>query len=187
MRYSRKSDSEGEQPKERLSIPLLNRTRFKTYTHADAEKVISSILLNKLNFNDGSSGEIRNRGELAEKLYLALNTAEKGKRAGVALDIAEYIIQHTAMKGVYDDAENAEFVETVSLLKQYLHSFNLSSIYEELKHRYGKRVRVVICVQLHLVQFVQKSKNRGVLPRFLLFGGDNWDRTSDLMHVKHAL
>jgi len=86
VRYSRKSDSEGEQPKERLSIPLLNRTRFKTYTHADAEKVISSILLNKLNFNDGSSGEIRNRGELAEKLYLALNTAEKGKPSLVAFD-----------------------------------------------------------------------------------------------------
>lgn len=139
VRYSRKADSEGGQPKERLSIPLLNRTRFKTYTHADAEKVISSILLNKLRFNDGSSGEIGNRGELADKLYLALNTAEKGKRAGVALDIAEYIIQHTAMKGVYDDAENAEFIETVSLLKPYLHSFNLSSIYEELKHRYGKK------------------------------------------------
>lgn len=129
----------GKAQDENVPRPLLNRTRFKTYTHADAEKVISSILLNKLSFNDGSRGEIKNRGELADRLYLALNTAEKGKRAGVALDIAEYIIQHTAMKGVYDDAENAEFTETVSLLKSYLHSFNLSSIYEEMKHRYGKK------------------------------------------------
>lgn len=119
--------------------PILNRTRFKTYTHEDAERVISSILLNKLHFNDGSRGEIKNRGELADKLYMALNTAEKGKRAGVALDIAEYIIQHTAMKGIYDDSENAEYLDTVSLLKPYLHSFNLSSISEEMKHRYGKK------------------------------------------------
>jgi hypothetical protein len=137
IRHSRKAEPEkheGDVPR-----PILNRTRFKTYTHADAEKVISSILLNKLNFNDGSKGEIKNRGELADKLYMTLNTAEQGKRAGVALDIAEYIIQHTAMKGVYDDAENAAFIETVSLLKPYLHSFNLSSISEEMKHRYGKK------------------------------------------------
>ena len=139
IHYSRKADSEGEQPREYLSKPLLNRTRFKTYTQADAEKVISSILLNKLHFNDGSRGEIQNRGELANILYMALNTAEKGKRAGVALDIAEYIIQHTAMKGIYEDAENMVFTDTVAILKPYLHSFNLVAIYEELKHRYGKK------------------------------------------------
>ena len=35
--------------------------------------------------------------------------------------------------------------------------------------------------------FVEKSTHLSIDKRVLFSGGDNWDRTSDLMHVKHAL
>lgn len=138
IKYSRKSsDNSGGERK--VLLPVLNKERFKIYTQENAEKIVSSITHNILNFNDGTQGVIKDKGELVDIIWKRLNGAGEGNRGAVALDLAELIIQRTAVKTIIEDPANAERIEVVSAIKPYLHSLNLSDIKGEIEHRFGKK------------------------------------------------
>lgn len=118
---------------------LANNTKFKVYSKADAESIVNNVLGSYMAFGD-KYGDLRGKSkkEVIEILWRGLNTADPGKQAGVALDVAEYIIQHSAMENLWDDMDNQAYIDTIAVLKPYLHSLNLSGIRGEIKHRYDR-------------------------------------------------
>lgn len=118
---------------------LANNTKFKVYSKADAESIVNNVLGSYMAFGD-KYGDLRGKSkkEVVEILWRGLNTADPGKQASVALDVAEYIIQHSAMENLRDDTDNQAYIDTISALKPYLHNLDLSSIRGEIKYRYDK-------------------------------------------------
>ncbi len=118
---------------------LANNTKFKVYSKADAESIVNNVLGSYMAFGD-KYGDLRGKSkkEVVEILWRGLNTADPGKQASVALDVAEYIIQHSAMENLWDDTDNQAYIDTISVLKPYLHNLDLSSIRGEIKYRYDK-------------------------------------------------
>lgn len=116
---------------------LANSTKFKVYSKVEAEQIINNVLGNYMAFGD-SYGELsgKSRREVIEMLWRGLNTADPGKQAKVALDVAEYIIQNAALENLYEDADNEAYIDTISVLKPYLHKLDLSGIKGEIKSRY---------------------------------------------------
>ena len=52
--------------------------------------------------------------------------------------MAEYIIQNAALENLYEDADNEAYIDTISVLKPYLHKLDLSGIKGEIKYRYDR-------------------------------------------------
>lgn len=118
---------------------LANSTKFKVYSKVEAEQIINNVLGNYMAFGD-SYGELsgKSRREVIEMLWRGLNTADPGKQAKVALDVAEYIIQNAALENLYEDADNEAYIDTISILKPYLHKLDLSGIKSEIKYHYDR-------------------------------------------------
>ena len=118
---------------------LANSTKMRVYSKVESEGIIHDILGNYMSFGD-TYGVLsgKSRAEVVDMLWRGLNTAEPGRRAKVALDVAEYIIQHAVVESMYDDASTEVYMDTIALLKPYLHKINLNGIKGEIKHRYDR-------------------------------------------------
>ena len=118
---------------------LANSTKMKVYSKVESEGIIHDILGNYMSFGD-TYGVLsgKSRAEVVDMLWRGLNTAEPGRRAKVALDVAEYIIQHAVVESMYDDTSTEVYMDTIALLKPYLHKINLNGIKGEIKHRYDR-------------------------------------------------
>lgn len=118
---------------------LANSTKMKVYSKVESEGIIHDILGNYMSFGD-TYGVLsgKSKAEVIDMLWRGLNTAEPGRRAKVALDVAEYIIQHAVVESMYDDASTEVYMDTIALLKPYLHKINLNGIKGEIKHRYDR-------------------------------------------------
>ena len=118
---------------------LANYTRRKVYNKVEAEEIITTVVGSYLSFGD-TYGTIsgKSKAEVIDMLWRGLNTAVPGKQAKVALDVAEYIIQHSIVESIYDDPSYETYTDTIALLKPYLHTINLDGIKGEIKHRYDR-------------------------------------------------
>ena len=118
---------------------LANYTRRKVYNKVEAEEIITTVVGSYLSFGD-TYGTIsgKSKAEVIDMLWRGLNTAVPGKQAKIALDVAEYIIQHSIVESIYDDPSYETYTDTIALLKPYLHAINLDGIKSEIKSRYNK-------------------------------------------------
>ena len=118
---------------------IADNTRMKVYTRAESEAIINQIVSEQLSFGElyGSlAGKSRN--EVIDILWNGLNSADVGERLPVALDVAEYIINHASVESIYDGEGLEVYTETVDALKPYLRKLDLSSIKGDIKHVFGK-------------------------------------------------
>ena len=116
---------------------VANFTKLKVYSKVEAESIINSILETNFNLEDYSvriSG--KTKAEAIDVLWKTLNTADAGKRTGISLKIADYIIDNTIIESIYLEDENQIYTETISFLKPYLHSIDLKALKGEIKYRY---------------------------------------------------
>ena len=116
---------------------VANFTKLKVYSKVEAERVINSILDSNLGFEDydiSISG--KNKAEVIDVLWKTLNTADSGKRTGISLKIADYIIDNAVMENIYHEDENDIHLETIKYLKPYLHKVDLRGLKSEIKYRY---------------------------------------------------
>ena len=84
---------------------VANNTKFKVYSKLDATSVIDSIIAERLTLRDGQYEGVlsgKNRAEVIEKLFTKLNSTPEGYRIGVALDIADYIINNAVLSDMYE-------------------------------------------------------------------------------------
>ena len=120
---------------------LANNTHYKVYSKVDAERIINNILSQYMSFGE-KYGEIngKTKTEVVDMLWKGLNSAEPGKQMGVALHIADYIIQNSVLESIYadDDVQVQAAIDIIDALRPYLHSINLDSIKGEIKYKYDR-------------------------------------------------
>jgi hypothetical protein len=125
--------------KEQVNKIIANKTKLKSYTKQDAEIIINNVLSNYMAFGD-KYGDLSNlnKKQAVNNLWDALNTQDEGERAGIALDIANYVIENSVMEDVYADNDNSESIRIINAIKPYLHNIDLKSIKGEIKYKYDK-------------------------------------------------
>ncbi len=122
---------------------VANNTKFKVYSKLDAASVIDSIIEERLNFEDGQlSGALsgKSRAEVIEKLFTKLNSTPEGYRIGVALNIADYIINNAVLTDMYDTFDDNSYAMSVlSIMRRYMHGVNLQGIQSEIQYKFDKK------------------------------------------------
>ncbi len=124
--FSRKAPTDGQAAKDHA-----DRNYGKIYTKKDAREIISAALTEHLTFADeGVFGNLvgKSRTEAIEALWRGLNSAEEGQRAGLALDMADFIIENAVAEDLYDDGDNTEQLERLKILRGYMHKLDLCKI-----------------------------------------------------------
>ncbi len=137
LRFSRKAPTDGQAAKDHA-----DRNYGKIYTKKDAREIISAALAEHLTFADeGVFGNLvgKSRDQAIEVLWKGLNSAEEGKRAGLALDMADFIIENAVAEDLYDDGDNTEQLERLKILRGYMHKLDLSAIKGEIEYKLGKK------------------------------------------------
>ena len=116
---------------------IAEHSKSKAYSKTDAEQVINTIVSNQLAFGE-KYGEISNKTkqQVIDTLWHALNTKNEGYRTGVALEIADYIIDNAIAEDVYQSDNSSTDTFVIDVLKDYLHKIDLSGIRSEIKYRY---------------------------------------------------
>lgn len=122
---------------------VANNTKFKVYSKLDATSVIDSIIAERLTLRDGQYEGVlsgKNRAEVIEKLFTKLNSTPEGYRIGVALDIADYIIDNAILTDMYETYNDDSYAMGVlSVMRRYMHGMNLSGIQSEIQAKFDKK------------------------------------------------
>lgn len=136
-----------------------NNTGMRVYTKAEAAEVINSIIEERLVFEEiGMQGELRGKDRQAviDYLFQKLNTVKEGYRGGVALRIADFMIEHTVLTDMYADSTNvSEAMRTLSVLRRYMHKINLRHIQGEIQYRFDRK---------NSINLVWGAKEGGIAP-----------------------
>lgn len=134
-----------------------NNTRPKVYSKIDATEIVNSIIDERLVFDDkyGSlSG--KSRAQVIDTLFTRLNNTSEGYRIGVALDIADYIINNAVLTDMYDSYDDVSYsMETLSAIRRYMHRVDLSGIKGEIQYKFDKK---------NTVSLVWGAKQGGMAP-----------------------
>ena len=139
---------------------VANNTGMRVYNRAEAEDVINSIIEDRLVFEDiGMQGELhgKDRQEIIDYLFKELNSAKEGYRGGVALRIADYMIERTVLTDMYSDStgEVSDAMHRLSVLRGYMHKIDLRGIQDEIRYRFDKK---------NSINLVWGAKEGGVAP-----------------------
>ena len=137
-----------------------NNTGMRVYTKAEAAEVINSIIEERLVFEEiGMQGELRGKDRQAviDYLFQKLNTVKEGYRSGVALRIADYMIEHTVLTDMYADSngEVSEAMHKLSVLRRYMHRIDLRHIQDEVQYRFDRK---------NSINLVWGAKEGGIAP-----------------------
>ena len=137
-----------------------NNTGMRVYTKAEAEEVINSIIEERLVFDDIEMyGELRgkDRQAVVDYLFQKLNTVKEGYRGGVALRIADYMIERTVLTDMYAESEGevSEAMRKLSILRGYMHKINLKHIQGKIQYRYDRK---------NSINLVWGAKEGGIAP-----------------------
>lgn len=138
---------------------VANNTKFKVYSKLDATSVIDSIIAERLTLRDGQYEGVlsgKNRAEVIEKLFTKLNSTPEGYRIGVALDIADYIINNAVLTDMYETYNDDSYAMGVlSIMRHYMHGMNLSGIQSEIQHKFDRK---------NSINLVWGAKKDGIAP-----------------------
>ena len=137
-----------------------NNTGMRVYTKAEAAEVINSIIEERLVFEDiGMYGELRGKDRQAviDYLFQKLNTVKEGYRGGVALRIADYMIEHTVLTDMYGNSDGYvyEAMHRLSVFRGYMHKINLRHIQGEINYRFDKK---------NSINLIWGAKEGGIAP-----------------------
>lgn len=137
-----------------------NNTGMRVYTKAEAAEVINSIIEERLVFEEiGMQGELRGKDRQAviDYLFQKLNTVKEGYRGGVALKIADFMIEHTVLTDMYADSngEVSEAMRRLSVLRRYMHKIDLRHIQGEIQYRFDRK---------NSINLVWGAKEGGIAP-----------------------
>lgn len=138
---------------------VANNTKFKVYSKLDATSVIDSIIAERLTLRDGQYEGVlsgKNRAEVIEKLFTKLNSTPEGYRIGVALDIADYIINNAVLTDMYETYNDDSYAMGVlSIMRHYMHGMDLSGIQSEIQYKFDRK---------NSINLVWGAKKDGIAP-----------------------
>ena len=128
--------SQGQASKERAK-----GTRGKVYNREEAELAINNVvdaIAENSEFTAILKG--KNKKQVVDKLWNALNTDTEGYRSTKAFEIADFILNKAAIESYYDEETIAreEAINVIDALSGYIHKLDLSGIKGEIDNRYEK-------------------------------------------------
>ena len=135
---------------------VANNTQMRVYSKAEAADIINAIIDERLVFGDkyGSlSG--KSRAEVIETLFRKLNSTKEGYRIGVALNIADYIIENAVLTDMFDTRDTSYSMEILSGMRKYMHGVNLNGIKSEIQYKFDKK---------NSINLVWGAKTGGISP-----------------------
>ena len=135
LQYSKKSNGQAAKNEANANSP-------KVYTKQDARNVMSTIVSEHLSMEDGTFGKLvgKSREAAIESLWLDFNKAGVSDRVKQAYKLADFILQNATLESMEISPQTEIAMERVSVLKDYMHKFDLSAIREEIKHKYDKDI-----------------------------------------------
>lgn len=119
-----------------------NNTGMRVYSRAEAADIINSIIEERLVLEEyGMYGELKGKDREAaiDYLFTKLNTTKEGYRAGVALKIADFMIEHTVLTDMYAEESVGDAMQILSILRSYMHRIDLAQIRADVQHRFDKK------------------------------------------------
>lgn len=128
--------SQGQASKERAK-----GTRGKVYNREEAELAINNVvsaIAENSEFTAILKG--KNKKQVVDKLWNALNTDTEGYRSTKAFEIADFILNKAAIESYYDEETIAreEAINVIDALSGYIHKLDLTGIKGEIDNRYEK-------------------------------------------------
>lgn len=135
---------------------VANNTQMRVYSKTEAADIINAIIDERLVFGDkyGSlSG--KSRAQVIETLFRKLNSTKEGYRIGVALNIADYIIENAVITDMFDSRDTSYSMEILSGMRKYMHGINLNGIKGEIQYRFDKK---------NSINLVWGAKQGGISP-----------------------
>lgn len=139
--------------KAQLAKFIANATRPRVYSRTDAESVINTVLGEILHYGkEHEEYDAKLHGQtkedVIEYLFRKLNSVSEGYRMGVALNVADYIIDHAAMEEVMSDyAPSDEEIdrakEIVRTMNQFRHRVDFRHDQGEIKYRSDKDANTI--------------------------------------------
>lgn len=106
------------------------------FSKREARKIVLDVVAEKLNI-DEFSGEIDsgNLAEVAYEFYKIFNSREKGGDMAAAFKAAEAVMSVSVWQNISEGWAERKYdaASTLSVLRNYLHSFDLKGIKEEIK------------------------------------------------------
>ena len=122
---------------EQVVKAIRNMTRKKVYSHSDAIKVSEDIA--RLLIFEDDYGLLQGKGNLIEQIWTLYNASGRNVTREAALKIADSVLESAVLGNIYE-VENLEpYMQTLEILRPYMHSLDLSEYREEIKHVYGNK------------------------------------------------
>lgn len=116
---------------------MANYRREKVYSRKESAKIIEEIVSKELNINADYYGIItaKDKDKAITKLFEDLNGVKPSELQVELNKIADIIITESKYRNIYEDLEQVDLTG-YDAIKSYMQKLNITSLKEEIKHRY---------------------------------------------------
>ena len=127
--------------KGQLKKEIAKGAKLKVYNRNEAAQAIDDIMSLVGNESGSLAGVLKGatKEQLIDKLWIGLNTKDEGFRSGLALEIADYILDKSLLENTFEDYNDAgDIREKLKTFASYMHKIDLDGITSEIEHKYDK-------------------------------------------------
>lgn len=127
--------------KGQLKKEIAKGAKLKVYNRNEAAQAIDDIMSLVGNESGSLAGVLKGatKEQLIDKLWIGLNTKDEGFRSGLALEIADYILDKSLLENTFEDYNEAgDIREKLKAFASYMHKIDLDGITSEIEHKYDK-------------------------------------------------
>lgn len=127
--------------KGQLKKEIAKGAKLKVYNRNEAAQAIDDIMSLVGNESGSLAGVLKGvtKEQLIDKLWIGLNTTDEGFRSGLALEIADYILDKSLLENTFEDYNEAgDIREKLKVFASYMHKIDLDGITSEIEHKYDK-------------------------------------------------
>lgn len=128
--------------KGQLKKEIAKGAKLKVYNRNEAAQAVEDIMSLVGNESGSLAGVLKGatKEQLVDKLWIGLNTKDEGFRSGLALEIADYILDKSLLENTFEDYNEAgDIREKLKAFASYMHKIDLDGITGEIEHKYDKR------------------------------------------------
>lgn len=128
--------------KGQLKKEIAKGAKLKVYNRNEAAQAVDDIMSIVGNETGSLAGILKGtaKEQLIDKLWIGLNTKDEGFRSGLALEIADYILDKSLLESSFDDYNDAgDIKEKLKTFASYMHKIDLDGITSEIDYKFDKK------------------------------------------------
>lgn len=128
--------------KGQLKKEIAKGAKLKVYNRNEAAQAVDDIMSIVGNETGSLAGILKGTAKerLIDKLWIGLNTKDEGFRSGLALEVADYILDKSLLESSFDDYNDAgDTKEKLKTFASYMHKIDLDGITSEIDYKFDKK------------------------------------------------